>query len=528
MEISFVVPVYNAEKTIQKCIDSIIANINDNGEIICIDDGSTDTSLSILKKYESQYPFIKVISKINEGPYIARKIGIENASKDYITFVDSDDWIEDTYISKINDVIQKNDTDIVLFEYINDFKNKKSFVSIIPLEERLYFDKKYKNTILPLLMGDGYLNGMCNKVFKRNLFTNNVRKEFRYNYGEDLVFQLDIFNKAKSLYFLPKSLYHYTHFNENSLSNTKQTYRLLVDMYELRNEYLKKWELNNERLDKPFLNLICMCFLSSFRNSNIKEMLNILTSIQVTTAIKNIQKIDNESKRIKNIFKLLKRWFFIYEKYLWIKNRFFYVLRKTILPIDCFFKRLHLKNDNFTILTSTCAGGIIYHRLGKKFMSPTINLWMTETDLLKFVSNIEKYQKAKLEFFDCKELNYPVAKLDDITIYFNHVKTEKDAIYQWEHRKDRINRDNLFILTSDYGLSYDEMIKFSKIKCKGLAIFTAKKYLELDFTLHLEYLNGKNSVGEYMSDHTKILDKFKWEKYFDYVYWLNTGKLRKK
>lgn len=308
MEISFVIPVYNAEKTIEKCINSILLNIGTNGEIICIDDGSTDTSLSILKKYESQYPFIKVISKINEGPYIARKIGIEKATKDYVTFVDSDDWVEENYVSEINNVIQKKDIDIILFEYINDFEDKESFISSIPLEEGLYFDNKYKHMILPLLMEDGYLNGMCNKVFKRKILLRN-NTEYRFNYGEDLIFQLGVFDRAKTLFFLKKNLYHYTHCRKDSLSNSKQNIELLLSMYRIRKNYQDKWKIEEKLINKPFLNLVCMCFLNDLKNLNFKAVFQVLKSKDIKNAVNKTDSISSKSSKLNFLYKFLKLWF---------------------------------------------------------------------------------------------------------------------------------------------------------------------------------------------------------------------------
>lgn len=526
MEISFVIPVYNSEKSIGKCLDSILKNNCNEIEVICVNDGSTDKSLDILYEYANIYNYIRVISKENEGPFIARKIGIEYATKKYVTFVDSDDWIEDTYLSKVENIINHKDIDILAFQYINDYSNGNSNKSSINLENRLYLKKEFKHHIYPILMSDGNFNGMCNKIFKRELLLNN-HVDYKFNYGEDLIFQLNVFNRANNIFFMKESIYHYTHYRENSLSNAKQEIDLLLDMYNMRKQYSDRWQLNNEILNKPFLILICMCFLTAMKNNNAKSLFKILTSIEIMNAINITSKITSESKNILLIYKYLRYWFKIYTIYHCIKSYFFYFLKKTILPMQCFFKKLRLKNDNFTILTSTCAGGIIYHRLGKKFLSPTINLWMTELDLLKFVSDIPKYQNAKLKFFKSDEFDYPVAKLEDITIYFNHANTEEDAVYQWMHRKDRINMENLFILASDHDIAYEDMIKFSNINCRGLAIFTSKDYPGLEYTLQLKYIKNRRNVGEYIGDHTAVLDKFKWEKYFDYVHWLNTGKIRK-
>ncbi len=100
--ISAIVPVYNTEKLVGRCIDSIIAQTYPNWELILVDDGSTDKSFSVLKEYETKDCRIKVIHQENAGPGLARNKGIQNASGDYIVFVDSDDVIKTNYFEKLS------------------------------------------------------------------------------------------------------------------------------------------------------------------------------------------------------------------------------------------------------------------------------------------------------------------------------------------------------------------------------------------------------------------------------------------
>ena len=107
IKISVVIPSYNAEKYIARCIDSVLNTGYDNLEIICINDGSKDGTLSVLREYEKKYDSIKVIDTPNEGASKARNLGIEKACGDFITFLDSDDWIHPQFFNTLLSV-QKN------------------------------------------------------------------------------------------------------------------------------------------------------------------------------------------------------------------------------------------------------------------------------------------------------------------------------------------------------------------------------------------------------------------------------------
>ena len=116
--ISFIVPVYNAEKTISRCLDSILNQIIKNFEIIIVNDGSTDNVQSIIDEYAINYPaIIKSYEKSNAGPGNTRNYGIEKSSGKYIAFVDSDDSIESNYTKIVTSVIDDYNADIVIINY---------------------------------------------------------------------------------------------------------------------------------------------------------------------------------------------------------------------------------------------------------------------------------------------------------------------------------------------------------------------------------------------------------------------------
>ena len=176
-----------------------------------------------------------------------------------------------------------------------------------------------------------------------------------------------------------------------------------------------------------------------------------------------------------------------------------------------------LMNQDFTILCSNCIGGIIYHELGLKFLSPTINCRMDSPDFIKFVLNIEYYLKCKLEFIETDN-NFPVAKLDDIKIYFVHYSTEQEAEEKWNERKKRINWENVFILTNDLdNVTQEELMELKKVTwAKSIAVFTSSSYENLPFIYKFSESDMKNYLRINPFNGNRVF-----EKYFNYVNLLN-------
>lgn len=182
--------------------------------------------------------------------------------------------------------------------------------------------------------------------------------------------------------------------------------------------------------------------------------------------------------------------------------------------------RARLQNDNFTLLTSNCIGGLIYHELGKKFLSPTINTRMDSPDFIKFVSDIRWYLNQKLQFTDSEE-QFPVAELGDIKIFFVHYKTEEEAEQKWKERKERINWDNIWIMTNDAdGVTVKDIEKLKSIDyAKGIALFSSQKYIDVDFIYQMPKTKKGEMINYLAVDRLRGVRKF--EIYFDYVSWLN-------
>ena len=203
-KISIIIPVYNSEKYLKKCLDSVIKQTIKEIEIICINDGSTDKSDLILKEYAKIDSRIKVYTMENKGVSAARNYGISLAAGEYIGFIDSDDWIDEDFYKNLYNAAKTENADIAVGEIkrVNKFWqkyhlkiNKKSVTEDISEKVKLCNvpDKCY----------------VWNKIYKTKMLKNS---DIRFEEGiiyEDVLFTLQILNYSKKLVTVPNTLYYY-------------------------------------------------------------------------------------------------------------------------------------------------------------------------------------------------------------------------------------------------------------------------------------------------------------------------------
>lgn len=224
--ISVIIPVYNVAPYLDRCLDSVIHSTYHELEIICVDDGSTDQSLEILRRYESEEARIIVITKENGGVSSARNAGLRAASGDFITFVDSDDFIHPQYFELLLQTQKKTSADLVVcdFQRIKEDELPPDFstlqfdaATIIPLDRKAFFQKHL------------YRSYMCSKLFRREIISGVFfRDEIRY--AEDAVFVAEVWEKSPNIKssFISAKLYAYFD-REGSLVHTvEESSRLLI------------------------------------------------------------------------------------------------------------------------------------------------------------------------------------------------------------------------------------------------------------------------------------------------------------
>lgn len=212
--ISVVVPIYNVENFLEKCVDSILSQTYSNLEIILINDGSQDNCLKICRNYELKDSRIIVIDKKNGGLSSARNAGIDKATGKYIMFIDSDDYIEKNMVEKLYNNISLNDADISIcnffFTYKNENKRNKAILNTT-IDDESKFSYLYGKYSLQTIIS-------WNKLYKKELFN-----EIRYPDGlihEDQYIICDLLDKSKKInYMTDEFLYYYVQ-RDNSIMST--------------------------------------------------------------------------------------------------------------------------------------------------------------------------------------------------------------------------------------------------------------------------------------------------------------------
>ena len=193
-KVTIIVPVYNVEKFIGKCIKSVLNQTYKNFELIIVNDGSPDNSLEICNYYNSLDDRIKIFTKENGGLSSARNYGIEKASGDYICFIDSDDYIEKDFIKNLLETALKSDSDIVICNYNRVFENKSNNAEIVTDYKISEIDRNKLIRDLLIIKEDNYA---CNKLYKSSLFKTNRFPE-GHNF-EDLGTTYKIYLEAKKI-----------------------------------------------------------------------------------------------------------------------------------------------------------------------------------------------------------------------------------------------------------------------------------------------------------------------------------------
>lgn len=212
-KISIIVPVYNAEKYLNRCLDSIVNQKFIDWECVLIDDGSSDNSGIICDDYAQKDKRFKTIHKRNEGPSIARNEGIKNAIGKYLCFIDSDDWVDSLYLQQLFENAIENEPALIISGFIKeDIKGPSKHEH----KEELYTEESFHKMFEERkFCFEGYPFG---KLYNKELI-NNYNIEFNpyVKFSEDLIFNLDYILCVKRIKFISGTAYHYMNDNPSSL-----------------------------------------------------------------------------------------------------------------------------------------------------------------------------------------------------------------------------------------------------------------------------------------------------------------------
>lgn len=211
---SIIMPVYNSEKTISRSIESILRQTISDWELVCVNDGSTDSSEHIIDSYRQKDNRIRKINQINQGPGVARNNGISKASGEYIAFLDSDDTWENAFLQKIDSELKNDKTDIVFY----DINYCDCNGSIIQTVKQSRYRRLDVDALIEAQMCGSFLWGMV-KVINRSLIINNGIHFGTENVGEESIFSFDVLRLAKNYSFVSEAIYNY--FESENSQHTK-------------------------------------------------------------------------------------------------------------------------------------------------------------------------------------------------------------------------------------------------------------------------------------------------------------------
>ena len=193
--------------------------------------------------------------------------------------------------------------------------------------------------------------------------------------------------------------------------------------------------------------------------------------------------------------------------------------RKNIIPL----MRTKLKNEDFSIVASTCNGGVVCSDLGIRFNSPFVNLYILPDDFIQIARNLPFYMNCELMEYKQHQYTFPVGMLDgDIKVFFMHYKTFQEAKEKWDLRKKRINYNNLFFMMTDRDGCTEQHIKqFDILPYKHKIIFTSKPYPYKSVVFCNEFIHEK--CVPVLTEWRNLSGERLYDKYFNFVEWLNSN-----
>ena len=281
--LTVVIPIYNVEKYLKRCIESILIQEWKNYDILLVDDGSTDSSPQICDDYAKVYDFISVIHKKNGGLSEARNTGISHAKGDYVYFPDSDDWLEPQTFKELADVLESQEFDIVSFnrEFV---KGEEDTIVSDPLVTQVY---EGKDAFVQMLK-HSYITGFANdKIYKKSLFIDNNISFPKGKYYEDLGTNYKLFLSAKNVFATNQKYYHYLIDNPDSITQSWNEQKF-SDMFEFYKDIFYS-DFVRSRLNQEELQTSQLYYVNG--------LIHILASLYKSKLDKNYIDITNQVKQ---------------------------------------------------------------------------------------------------------------------------------------------------------------------------------------------------------------------------------------
>lgn len=280
IKVSIIIPVCNVERYLKECMDSVVNQTLSEIEIICVDDGSSDSSLSILREYEKKDSRIKVITKQNSGYGNTMNVGMDAATGEYIGIVESDDYIAQNMFERLYGIATEYKAEIVKSDhYIFSTQNgrsKSEYQWVCPIE---YYNRLLNSKICPEIYTFTMMNwtGIYKTDFLRK---NNIRhNETPGASFQDNGFWFQVISLAKKIVFIHEAFYYYRQDNPNSSINSKKKVFCICDEYKYINKFLDEHDELNEEYYKRFIEKKVFNYLHSYHRISDEFRMEFLERI---------------------------------------------------------------------------------------------------------------------------------------------------------------------------------------------------------------------------------------------------------
>lgn len=268
---SVLIPVYNVEKYLTKCVDSVLNQTYTDYEIILLDDGSTDKSGEICDEYSARYSNISVFHQLNAGLLLTRCRLIRRARGSFCVFLDSDDWLRQDALEVISNTINRENCDVVMYNYCRVNENQ-TFENAPVFSNGAVFFGENKKALYDKFFESSYLNNMWTKAVKRSLFDNIIdyeRLAHRISLGEDALVSMHVYHEMKRLVYIDEALYYYR-YNPNSLTAKKKpdAYLDYNFLFEQRWNFMQNLGIYDSTMAKKYatryMSTISACLRSNY------------------------------------------------------------------------------------------------------------------------------------------------------------------------------------------------------------------------------------------------------------------------
>ena len=290
--ISVIMPVFNAEKYLERAIQSILNQSFENIELIIIDDNSKDKSQDIIMSIKQNDSRVKYFHNIEQGVSAARNLGIKKAKGEYITFIDADDFLKENALKDMYEYVQREKSDICMASYFQVESNRE-YICKLPFEDgKVLNNEEIKEILIPQMIGikksdsnkELIMGSVWRLLIRANLInTYNIKFNLKVPIAEDLLFCIEVFSKVQSLIIMEKPYYCYVRYGNSTLEKYRENF--LEESLFFYNEYekvLRKNNLLDDNIDRFIINKSSMyttAISNCFRNDAPKDNKKIIKKI---------------------------------------------------------------------------------------------------------------------------------------------------------------------------------------------------------------------------------------------------------